>query len=379
MSKVQKLSRRRFLQLTAVSGSALALAACTVPMPAGHDGGMMHDDMADAPAMEDDGKMDGMADMEADVLVGDVLDYTFHSDDWAGPYGSVTMMLHEAMYNGESAYYIRTDSSDQAHAEAEQLVYVPLLATGAAIDTNTICMFSDDRPPVISRIPGDENYSSLFKVMNVEVLDSSATLDSHEAVMAAVEGGAASGEDTGVFVNHPLISWPGGSMPVDSEQEGVLKNGQLFAEPDMMNMSVTMKLHECYPNSRYILTDSGMMAGMMSISDATITNELKDVGGTDEVWVFGNGIPGPGVMGFQPAVFDHSAGDPAWSPFWDHFTLVWNDEANARVLTSGDEVRAAVEAGEVEQFNGVPDSHPTGFVVNCPVVISAATHFADMM
>ena len=34
---------------------------------------------------------------------------------------------------------------------------------------------------------------------------------------------------------------------------------------------------------------------------------------------------GPGAMGFQPGIFREKAGEPAWSPLWDHFTVVWND------------------------------------------------------
>jgi hypothetical protein len=81
-------------------------------------------------------------------------------------------------------------------------------------------------------------------------------------------------------------------------------------------------------------------------------------------------------MGFQPAVFDNKATEPAWSPFWNHFTLVWKDDATPRVLKTSAEIKAAIDAGEVEEFNGVPDSHPNGFVVNCPSPILAANTFA---
>lgn len=80
-------------------------------------------------------------------------------------------------------------------------------------------------------------------------------------------------------------------------------------------------------------------------------------------------------MGFQPAIFGHRASEPAWSPFWDHFTLVWQNESAARVLSNATEVQAALDAGEVERFNGTPDSHPNGFVVNCPVPVVAPNTF----
>jgi hypothetical protein len=74
-------------------------------------------------------------------------------------------------------------------------------------------------------------------------------------------------------------------------------------------------------------------------------------------------------------IFDNKAGSPAWSPFWDHFTVKWADESNARLLTSSAEIRVLVESGELELFNGVPDSHPNGFVVNCPAPILAPNDF----
>lgn len=67
--------------------------------------------------------------------------------------------------------------------------------------------------------------------------------------------------------------------------------------------------------------------------------------------------------------------DPAWSPFWNHFTLRWTEEATPRVLTSAAEIREALEAGEVEEFNGTPNTHPDGFVINCPAPILAPNTF----
>ena len=49
-------------------------------------------------------------------------------------------------------------------------------------------------------------------------------------------------------------------------------------------------------------------------------------------------------MGFQPAIFDNKATEPAWSPFWQHLTLVWKEDATPRVLQSSDEGKAAYEA-----------------------------------
>jgi len=95
-------------------------------------------------------------------------------------------------------------------------------------------------------------------------------------------------------------------------------------------------------------TSATPMAPMMSVPASSPTQALIDLNGTDEIWVFGNGIEGSGVMGFQPGVFDNQAGEPAWSPFWNHFTLTWTDGSDVRVLRSGDE-RKPVEGRPAPQ------------------------------
>ena len=165
---------------------------------------------------------------------------------------------------------------------------------------------------------------------------------------------------------------------MDTEKEAYLGTGQLLEAVDTEGMKVTFKLHECYPGSRYIVTDTSIaaMAPMMSIPASPPNATLMDTGAADEIWVFGNGIEGSGVMGFQPAIFDNQAGQPAWSPFWNHFTVTWADGADVRVLKSSAEIRELISSEDLELFNGTPDSHPTGFVVNCPVPVLAENTFA---
>ncbi len=105
------------------------------------------------------------------------------------------------------------------------------------------------------------------------------------------------------------------------------------------------------------------------------TEELIDAGATSKIAVFGNGIPGPGAMGFQPAIFQAKAGDPAWSPMWDHWTAVWNDEADATLLTTQAELDAAEADGRLTLHHGTPDTGGMGFVVNCPSPIVAPNDF----
>ncbi len=373
------LNRRQFLRLAAIGSGAMVLTACgggiasaptRTPRPA---------TPTPIPPTSTPQAVSGAGQIEEKVLVADVLDYALTSDQWPGAFGFVTFRLHQALHNGEPIYYIRTDASDPTFAEENGLVHVPLLnvVAGSPDLANPLYMFDGDRTPVIGAAPGDEAYSSLFQIHQVSVADDALTLDSAETVEQAAADGAATVETKSIYVNYPVVKWSGGELAVDDEKREYLGSGQLLEPVDTNEMEVTFKLHGCFPGTRYMITDTSAapMAPMMSVPASSPTQALADLNGTDEIWVFGNGIEGSGVMGFQPGVFDNQAGEPAWSPFWNHFTLKWADGSEVRVLRSGDEIRAAMEAGEVELFNGTPDSHPNGFVVNCPVPVVAPFEF----
>ena len=57
-------------------------------------------------------------------------------------------------------------------------------------------------------------------------------------------------------------------------------------------------------------------------------------------------------MGFQPSVFDFSAGDPAWSPYWDHYAYKWKESATPKLLTNQSALFRARDAGDFEEFPG---------------------------
>ncbi len=375
-----EVSRRQFLQFTAVSSGALFLAACT--------GGtaQVAEEVAQATAVPPTSipptsipaTAAPVADAgEVKVIVNDVIDYVLSSDEWTGQYGKVTFKLHEGRFDGEPIYFIRTDASEQTFAQDNGLVFVPLLAVGRDI-AESLYLFDNGQLPVLSSSPAvGEDFTSLVQVKNVTLSDDSLTLDSAEAVQQAVADGKATVEETTVFVNYPVVKWGDESLAVDDEKTETLGKGQLMEPVDTDNMTVSLKLHQCFPGSRYILTDTSFpgIAPMMSVPPSVPNQTLLDKGGTDEIWIFVNGIPGSGVMGFQPAIFDNEAGQPAWSPFWDHRALKWMDESQARVLRSSAEVREGIASGELQEFMGVPDTDPNGFVVNCPAPILAPNDF----
>ncbi len=362
---IQGLSRRQFLRLSAMTGGAAILTACGAESVA-PAATAVPPTVAPPTAVPNTGS----------VIIGDVLDHALKSDDWLGSFGFVKFRLQEGIVDGNSVYFIRTDASDADYASEHGMVNVPLLANGKDFAAS-LYIFDNDHLPVLSTSPDDEAFISLFHVKNVTVNGDGLTFASAADVEAAAASGNVSIEETNVMVNHPVVKWAGGELSVDEDKAEYLGTGQLLEPVNIDEMTVTFKLHECFPSSRYIVTDTSAapMAPMMSISAAPPSQQMVDADGTDEIWVFANGIEGSGVMGFQPAIFDNQAGSPEWSPFWNHFTLKWNDGVEPRVLRDSRDARAALEAGDVELFNGTPNSHPNGFVVNCPVPVLATNTF----
>ncbi|WP_019569649.1 MULTISPECIES: hypothetical protein [unclassified Thioalkalivibrio] len=354
------LNRRNFLRLGGAGAAGLALGAAFPGL-----------------ALQGLAGTARAATTSSRAIVGDVIDYSIRPGDWPGAFGHVTMRLHQAVHASGHAWFIRTDASDPEFAEREGLVHVPLLNTAQGRGrANELFLRGDGVPPVIRSVPPADDYSPLMEIKRVRAAgregeSDPASLDSAEAIRSAEEAGAVTVESTGVFVNYPLMAWPEGSLTVDDDKQEYLGGGQLLEPLDTGSGRVTLKLHEAFPGSYYLVTDAslGGPAEMMSVPVSAPLDDLVDVGGTDKVWVFTNGIEGSGVMGHQPAVFGNPAGHPAWSPFWDHFALTWEDPSQAHLLTSAADIRAALEADELVSHDGTPNS-PRGFVVNCPVPVT---------
>ena len=317
---------------------------------------------------------DGMG----NILVGDVLDYSLEADGWDGPFGWVELQLHKGYFDGEEVRYIRTDASDKSFADEAGLVYVPLLANALKAEGSYATYYSIaggemEHSAVITTVPTREDFTSAFRVINVTTTGDVTELTSEAAIMDAEAAGTVEIEETDIIVNYPLVAWPGGSLPVDPDLLEPLGTGPLVQQIDMNGGAVRFKLHQCFPGSRYIVTDTSAvpMAPMMGVVGSGPTQLLKDAGATAPITIFLNGLAGPGVMGFQPAVFNTSAGDPAWSPFWDHYAVEWADPSAAIVVRSQAEIDDLVESGELIRYNGLPDTHPNGVVVNCPSPILA--------
>jgi hypothetical protein len=315
-------------------------------------------------------------------IVGDVLDYALSSEDWEGAFGFVTLRLHPGTVDGKPVYYIQTDTSDESFAADQGLVWAPRLASLAGSpatgDLYHVENGVPDQAAILSSEPGRDDYSPAWRVHRVSWISAPEPLVSVADVERAHQAGSADVGSTDIVVNAPMVKWTSGELPVDPELSEYLGGGQLVEPVDTSGMKATFKLHECFPGSRYIVVDTSLapMAEGMHIAHSPKLASSQDAAATGRTNVFMNGIEGPGPMGFQPSVFDSRAGEAAWSPYWDHMTYAWRDEAGARVLPDERSVHEARDAGQLDEFPGTPDTNGEVFTVNCPVPVVAPNTFS---
>jgi hypothetical protein len=289
--------------------------------------------------------------------------------------------------DNNDVYFIRTDASDVEFAREQGLVYVPKLKVLAqdGLAGTAVLFDDDDQPVVLSSEPGRKDYTPAWRVQRARWVEDARLLGSLADVEAAEQEGALTLENTDIVINAALVKWSDGELPADIEERTqYLGPGQLLAPPDTDKMEVTFKLNQCFPGSRYIVTEPlDHPSSRDDQHDLRFAPKLQgapsEAGATGRTNVFMNGVEGPGPMGFQPSAFDLDAGDPAWSPYWDHFTYAWKDDATPRVFTSETEIHEARDAGELDEFPGMPDTNGEICTVNCPVPVLAPVSFELLM
>jgi len=353
MQHAWRPTRREFLRWSAAAGLALPLS--------GSVGQIL--EAAAAPAVK--------------KHVADVIRFSTRPQGWQGLFGFVTFRLHPVFFEGDRAYHIRTDSSDKIFANRVGLVHVPKLAKALAADaTSEYYAFTNGTSgqlPVISSVPGRDDYTSAFRMIRATFTGAKTVLNSIDQIRDAESSRRVRIERTNVVVNYPVVKWPGGELPHDLQRTAYLGQGQLLKPVDVDRREVTFKLQQCFPGEWYIVTDTSAapMAPMMRIAAAPKSGELTKAGATARILVFGNGIKGSGPMGFQPSIVDSLPGNPVWSPFWDHYTFTWVDGRKPGVVHDQKELLDREKAGDLKRWPGTPDTHGVLFVVNCPVPITA--------
>ncbi|MGB6593290.1 MAG: hypothetical protein WBE68_17460 [Candidatus Nitrosopolaris sp.] len=86
----------------------------------------------------------------------------------------------------------------------------------------------------------------------------------------------------------------------------------------------------------------------------------QDIG---NLWIFKNGVKGPGFMGFQASVVDSIPGDPNYTPLWKVSIVEWKTTSGTTptILGSDDAIAAAQTKGQITITH-------TNVIVNCPIL-----------
>ena len=304
-----------------------------------------------------------------------------------------TIPMHQGFYNGDSVYYIITDSSDPTHAkiitenQGWQVELAPLLANAPAEALSKTYMFTNGvtgdgvhgfQSEVFTSTPAQpETYSALTSHVHVTWNDSAtpSMLDSDEMIMAAADAGDVTLAEVPVVLNMPQIVWPDGQIMVKEDKtlaDDTPYGGGQVLDIDTDEMTVTFIAHRGWgPDGRtiyYIVTDATPSgpAGMMGVVDAPTSASLIANSAAVDLFQFKNGIVGSGPMGFQPGIAAGAPGDANYSPMWRIFMIGWDNPDNASILETKADIDAYQKAGLISA--GLARPMDSDHIVNCPFI-----------
>lgn len=304
-----------------------------------------------------------------------------------------TIPLHHGYYDGQSVYFIITDSSDKTHADiisenqGWNVELAPVLANTPDPALSTTYMFTNGvegngvhgyQGEVFTNTPAQpETYSALTSHVHVTWNDgvTPEILASEDAIMEAREQGKVSLNELDVVLNMPQIVWPDGQLPVKMDKtitdEMPYGGGQVI-DIDLDEMTVTFIAHRGWgPDGEtvyYIVTDATPSgpADMMGVVHAPSSAALIANSAAVDLFQFRNGLKGSGPMGFQAGIAAGAPGDPNYSPMWRIFFIGWLEPDNAKLLQTIGDINAYKKADMIEVDIAKPMD--SDHIVNCPFI-----------
>ena len=185
-----------------------------------------------------------------------------------------------------------------------------------------------------------------------------------------------------VFIAAALIVFPVASTGKVAFAVGQTKNMSSMTGPttgaSMMKLTTT-NAPVVIPLFKALYDGKGVLFIITEVSDKTMKDQIGNFTGSPvnyepnltksrdigELWIFKNGVKGPGLMGFQTNVLNSIPGDPHYTPLWKVNIVEWKttgtNATTPTILGSDDIIANAVKKGQITVT-------PTNVVINCPVV-----------
>ena len=314
---------------------------------------------------------------------------------------TVTFPLRTGVAAGHVVYYVITDASDRAVADALGVNFTPKLANAAG---SSAVQLSSSKDPTAINVPGDVDFSP------VRVLVPSASGFPPSSAAPGAVGHAGYSPlvqlPSGVVINAPQIADGANTNGADKAHWA-----DKVASVDATNHTVRYDItNGCYEDQsvHYVSFDASA-AGPAAIEDVTYapalgnvpfadcgTNDINVNGpfinpgcGRESLIAFTNGQTGKDNVqrqGLNAAILDqesplniledvpNNGGQFNYSPMWDIHLVHWNDSVPlASRVRQTDFARAEALVGTQAQ-SITPDGtlsntfQASGFIVNCPLI-----------
>ena len=239
---------------------------------------------------------------------------------------STSIPMHEGLYNGNSVFYIITDSSQNEYSElitkkqGWKVEVAPAIKKISEDNLQTIFIFKNGvtgdgiyglQKEIFSSTPSQEQkYTALNSVIEVtwKKGQNATILESYEDVINAEKNGRVEFNKTGVVINTPQIIWPDGQMLVRDDKEindNLTFDGGQITEINKDEMTVTFVAHrEWGPNGQtiyYIITDATPSgpAKLMGVPFSPSSENLIINSSKSDLFQFKNGIKSSGPLGLS--------------------------------------------------------------------------------
>ena len=177
-----------------------------------------------------------------------------------------------------------------------------------------------------------------------------------------------------LFVFGTIIAFPLAISDMPAFAIGTNSTTSGTAGTSMMKLTTT-NAPVVIPLVKALYDSKGVMFIITEVSDKTMRDQIGNFTGSPvnyepnltksqdigQLWIFKNGVKGPGLMGFQTNVLNSIPGDPHYTPLWKVNIVEWKTTSTPTILGSDDIIANAVSKGQISVT-------PTNVVINCPVV-----------